>query len=67
MSKLELAATETVRVDGVWRQVEVYINTLQLASNMAPRAARSKSNSARARFGAIRIKVLPAGTVLDPR
>lgn len=55
----KLIATENVRVNGVWREVEVYVNTLELACNMARKATESKSGNARARFGAIRVKVRP--------
>lgn len=57
--KSKLLATEVVRIDGVWRNVEVYANTLQLACSMGPKAARTKSQQSRVRFGAVRVKVLP--------
>ena len=58
MSK-KLIATESVRINGTWRSVEVYIDSLALACNMAPKAAEKKTGVAMARFGAVRVKVLP--------
>jgi hypothetical protein len=55
----KLIGTENVRVNGAWRQVEVYVDTLALACNMARKAAESKSQQSRVRFGAVRVKVLP--------
>lgn len=59
MSKSTLVGTEAVRINGQWRTVEVYVNVLALACNMAPKAVTAKSGQARARFGAVRVKVLP--------
>jgi hypothetical protein len=57
--KTRLIATEAVRIDGQWRQVEVYVDTFSLACNMGPKAARTRTGQSRVRFGAVRVKVLP--------
>jgi hypothetical protein len=59
MSKGKLVATESVRIAGMWRNVEVYIDPLTIACQMAKRAELSKSQQARAVFGGVRVKVLP--------
>lgn len=59
MSNKKLIGTEAVRIDGVWRQVYVYANVLQLACRVAPKAARNKSQSTRLAYGAIRVDVGP--------
>lgn len=57
--KQKLISIENVRINGSWREVEVYVNPLALACNMAEKAAKNKSGNARARFGAVRVKVRP--------
>jgi hypothetical protein len=59
MSKPSLIATENVRIDGQWRVVDVYVNTLEVACNMGPKAAATKSQRATARFGGLAVKVRP--------
>jgi hypothetical protein len=55
----KLIGTECVRIDGVWRVVEVYVDVLALACSLAPRAARTKSQASSVRFGSVRVKVRP--------
>jgi len=54
-----LVSTEAVRINGAWRNVQVWVNPLALACNLGPKAARSKSQGANVRFGSVRVKVLP--------
>jgi hypothetical protein len=55
----KLIAVENVRLGGVWREVEVYVNSSALAWNMAEKASKSKSQQSSARFGTIKVKVRP--------
>ena len=59
MKNKRCIAVENVRIDGAWREVEIWVNTLRLAVNMADRACRSKSGKSSARFGAIVAKARP--------
>lgn len=57
--KTKLIGTEAIRINGQWRYVEVYVDTLSLAANMGPKAAATKSGQSKVRFGAVRVKVQP--------
>jgi hypothetical protein len=59
----KLIGTEAVRINGQWRTVEVYADTLGLAVHMGHKAARSKTLKSKVVFGGVMVKVLPVVSI----
>lgn len=60
MRNKTLLATENVKIDGVWRVVEVWGNTLSLAARLGPKAARRTNQKTGIADNALVVKVRPA-------